>query len=143
MDGLTERADGARDDESSEGSAEPAPAQSAPLASQRVLAGSLLDRLVLLNGARRALRDMNLRVARVIWCDARPFIEIEREPHTSLAPLLDRMGRRMFRSVNGRTRIAGEFMGVTVCWFEWSSDERAGGEPSRRDAAMMREGVER
>lgn len=142
MEGLTERADGARDEESSEGAAEPAP-QSTPLASRRVLAGSLLDRLVLLNGARRALRDMNLRVARVIWCDARPFVEIEREPRTSLAPLLDRMGRRAFRCVNGRTRIAGEFMGVMVCWFEWSSGERTNDEPGQCDAPMMREGVER
>mgnify|MGYP005732632641 CR=1 len=143
MEGLTECADGARDDESSEGAAEPASAQSEPLASRRVLAGSLLDRLVLLNGARRALRDMNLRVARVIWCDARPFIEIDREPRMSLAPLLDRMGRRMFRCVEGRTRIAGEFMGVTVCWFEWSGDERANGESVKCDVAMKKEGVER
>jgi hypothetical protein len=87
---------------------------------------------------------MNLRVARVIWCEARPFIEIEREPRTSLAPLLDRMGRRMFRCANGRTHIAGEFMGVTVCWFECSGDETASGEPTKCDAAMIpREGVQR
>ncbi|PMS20084.1 hypothetical protein C0Z18_11780 [Trinickia dabaoshanensis] len=143
MEGLTERGDGARDDGSDESEANPATAQPAPPASRRVLAGSLLDRLVLLNGARRALRDLDLRVARVIWCDGRPFIEIEREPGVSLAPLLDRMGRRMFRCANGRTRIAGEFMGVTVCWFEWSSDDAASGERGRGDVAAMREGVER
>ncbi|WP_116139742.1 hypothetical protein [Trinickia diaoshuihuensis] len=140
MDGLMEHAQGAREHESDETDGD---VQASGLGSRRVLAGSLLDRLVLLNSARRALRDMGLRVARVIWCDARPFIEIERAPNISLAPLLDRMGRRVFRCVNGRTRIAGEFMGVTVCWFEWASDGTAGGARGNADVTTMQEGMER
>ncbi len=113
--------DAARGEEDTHGPA--ASVQTAPLAPRRVLADSLLDRLAQLNRARRALRDMKLRVARVIWCDGSPFIEIEREPNVSLSPLLDRMGQRVFRCANGRTRIAGSFLGVTVCWYESGNDE--------------------
>lgn len=128
MDGLIDPANGAHDAARGEEATpvQATPAQKAPLAPRRVLADSLLDRLAQLNRARRALRDMNLRVARVVWCDGSPFIEIEREPHVSLNALLDRMGRRVFRCVNGRTRITGSFLGVTVCWFESGNDEEAG-----------------
>ena len=110
--------------------------QPVPLAPRRVLADSLLDRLGQLNRARRALRDMNLRVARVIWCEGSPVIEIEREPEVSLVPLLDRMGRRVFRCVNGRTRIAGPFLGVTVCWFESGNDEPASAKRFRTEGGF-------
>ena len=128
MDVLIDPANGAHDAARGEDATqrEAAAARTVPLAPKRVLADSLLDRLAQLNRARRALREMNLRIARVIWCDGRPFIEIEREPNVSLSPLLDRMGRRIFRCVNGRTRIAGPFLGVTVCWFESGNDEAVG-----------------
>lgn len=128
MDVFDEPVHGAHDDGLGEDLSAASAAPAAPLAPRRVLAGGLLDRLAMLNRARRALRDMNLRIARVVWLDGRPCVEIEREPSVSLAPLLDRMGRRVFRCVDGRIRIAGEFEGVTVCWFELSNEGAVSGE---------------
>ncbi|NMG29329.1 hypothetical protein [Aromatoleum evansii] len=92
----------------------------------RVLSRDTLDRLITLNAAVRALRDMGLQVLEQhlrgeFPARGEPTVHINRDPAQSIAPLLDAAGPRrwMPRRHDGAVATAfAPFRGVIVIWEE-------------------------
>jgi hypothetical protein len=100
----------------------------ANLPAPRVLCRDTLDRLITLNAAVRALRDMGLQVVEQhlrgeFPARGEPVVHIRRDLTQSIAPLLDAAGpRRWIRGPDdGRTsKVFAPFRGVLVVWEERS-----------------------
>ncbi|WP_353189562.1 hypothetical protein [Pandoraea pnomenusa] len=85
----------------------------------RVFNVGLTDRLGAANCAARALREMGYRVVGQILYPERgnhPELRIVRDRQTSIGPLLDRSGERLWRNEGGVKRGYAVFLGVTVTW---------------------------
>ena len=85
----------------------------------RVFNAGLTDRLGAANCAARALREMGYRVVGQILYPERgnqPELRIVRDRQTSIGPLLDRAGDRLWRNEGGVKRGYALFQGVTVTW---------------------------
>lgn len=84
----------------------------------RVFNPEVCERLATLTAAERELRAMGIDIDYSMLTIGRPEIGIRRRPGKSLAPLLDKMGPRVYRQRNEGTEARGEFMGCTVSWME-------------------------
>lgn len=93
----------------------------------RVLCRDTLDRLILLNAAVRALRDLGLHVLEQhlsgdFPAQGEPLVRIKRDPDVSIAALLDAAGpRRWIRGVGAPGAVStafAPFMGCLVTWEE-------------------------
>ena len=88
--------------------------QPAPL----VLTASFRERMAILNAAARELRRLGFHI---VWSGVSgpvPQAHIRRDVSVSVAPLLDRMGPRSFRTEDGCTVVSGKFEGIILSWAE-------------------------
>ncbi len=91
-----------------------APQQSAP----RVFTASFQERLAVLNAADRELRRLGFHIVWSRLAGPVPQAHIRRDASVSVAPLLNRMGPRSFRTEGGCTVVSGEFEGIVLSWAE-------------------------
>lgn len=92
----------------------------------RVLCRDTFERLVRLNAAVRALREMGLHVLEQhvrgeFPTGGEPTVRIRRDPEQSIAPLLDAAGPRRWVRGQGecaRATVFAPFHGVMVVWEE-------------------------
>ncbi|MDR0441581.1 MAG: hypothetical protein LBI59_11495 [Candidatus Accumulibacter sp.] len=87
----------------------------------RVFDAETVMRLVLVNNATRALREMGYRVTGQCLYpryDLPPHVSIQRDPQVSLAPLLDASGEHRWVKSGPQKLGRVTYRGVTVTWVE-------------------------
>ena len=87
-------------------------------AAPRVFTASFQERLAVLNAADRELRRLGFHIVWSRLAGPVPQAHIRRDASVSVAPLLNRMGPRSFRTEGGCTVVSGEFEGIVLSWAE-------------------------
>ncbi len=84
----------------------------------QVFTPSFQERLSVLNAADRELRRLGFHIVWSRLAGPVPQAHIRRDASVSVAPLLNRMGPRSFRTDGGCTVVSGEFEGIVLSWAE-------------------------
>ncbi|MEX3614610.1 MAG: hypothetical protein VB141_12855 [Burkholderia gladioli] len=84
----------------------------------RVFTPSFMDSLERSNRVVRMLHELGLVISGVRCEVSGPVVRIAPVAGVTLDPLLDRLGPRRYRPVEGGTEISGEIDGVIVSWHQ-------------------------